>query len=288
MTDVKFGGVRSTRRTVAKGGLWAVPAVSLMGAAPAFASSPVHQPCTAVTCAALNGTMAFGASTYGNGVSPGTWTWQQFRNGTTGTNLFYSGGDQGMGTYNGFTYQSGQTTWIPNTTTRCDGNTNTPVTCNTVSLTGATFVAQGDPRYANVTGSLSQTLCLAAGTTYRFSVPWISYNGNALWAEMKLGVVPGVFPTGTQPTGGTSAVITRADRVLTGTRCTIRSSSATGPGVNNRSGTGTLTFTAQTTSIHTIYFGYQFQNATSYGTSVGCATYVNDIAIKAPTVTCSP
>lgn len=234
-----------SRRQVARGAAWAVPTLVVGTAAPALAASG----CIPVTGSTLTAQLAFGSST-----APRTWT-----SGYSGR--FFDSDIPAPAVAPSYS-QRGQS----NAITGCSSR---PYPTNSISL-GANsaddvVVGSPDPREADSGLTYSKTICLGPGT-YSIAFDWVSLTYNSVGSTLKL--------TATRE-GGASVNI--GNSVV----------AAPGNATSNQYGSGTTTgsLTVSSSNTYTFTYAWTFTAATSYGSSNGCATYANDIAVTAPRIT---
>ncbi len=169
---------------------------------------------------------------------------------TVGT--FAQGANQRVGYYASYTPWSG--------TDACTGATGGTAAG---TLTNA-IVGEADPVAAGASITYARTICLVAGVTYTFQFSWNYYGINSRAAFLN-----------TQLLSPSSAIVASATQVT-----------ATG-GTANAQGTRRFSYTATVTGTYTYKYVWTFGTSPTFATS-GCNSYANDIAVQAPTITCSP
>lgn len=137
-----------SRRAVASGAAWAVPAVAVAAAAPAYSASP----CQPDACP----DMGFGGAINQNGWSFGS------------TGSYATGGNQRVGYYASYTPATGRG--------ECDSITGGGAAGTLYNA----IVAEADPTSGSPTPTITyeKTVCLAAGRTYNFAFNYAYYAPN--------------------------------------------------------------------------------------------------------------
>lgn len=243
------GSGQLSRRTLAKGVAWAVPTVTIAAAAPATAASSCPPGCP--------------TADFGGGINQNAWVLS-----TTGS--FATGANQQIGFQAAYTPQASEG--------QCSGVTG--------GSGGGTIsnaiIGQGDPTVAGSTITYAKTLCLKAGVRYTFTFTWNYLGVNPRSSTLQASVVP---PTGASTTIGGSVTAASFSSNATGTR--------------------SASFTPTTTGDHTFRYYWTFGTSPSqyddecrfrqsgdpggvFGPTRLNERYANDIAVTAPTITCSP
>lgn len=172
----------------------------------------------------------------------------------TTSGSFAQGANQRLG------YSAAYTPW--NGTDACTGATGGTAAG---TLTNA-VVGEADPTSGSPVPSLTyeRTICLVSGVSYTFSFAWNYYGINRRAAYLD-----------------TFLLNPSLAQVAQAARITAPAASA------NARGSRTFSYTALATGTYTYRYHWTFA-ATPTWASTGCNSYANDIAVQAPTITCSP
>ena len=177
-------------------------------------------------------------------------------------------------TYSVRNYRS---SWAPSTSYPV-GCTDQSSTVPAITALVNVYLYSQDPADANTHLYYGKPMCLIGGKKYTFDFNWNAYALNTVTAYGQAAI---------STTINSSALATSVLVTIEG--CTTQSSgtgASSGCQSQNKTGSGSVSFTPATSGTYFFRYVWWFGTAKSY-TGSTCADRANDIAFQEPTVTCT-